>query len=109
MSRYARKQDSNARIVIEAFERLGCSVLVLTTSRPGCPDLAIGLAGRTHLVEIKPDVGVSARRNLRPNQIAFAKTWRGSPVHLVRSPLEALQLANLLRMVAPKESLGEAK
>ncbi|HET7099601.1 MAG TPA: hypothetical protein VFJ52_00505 [Terriglobia bacterium] len=105
MSHYARKQDSNARVVIDAFEAAGCSVLVITSTRPGCPDLAVGVSGRTHLVEVKPDVNVTARRNLRPTQVAFADSWRGGPVHVVRSANEAFQLAGLLRMTAkPKEA-----
>ena len=98
VTHYARKQDASARGVIDAFKAVGCSVVVITSAQAGCPDLALGVAGRTHLVEIKPDVGITARRNLRPAQATFSESWRGGPVHVVRSADEALRLVELLRM-----------
>lgn len=99
MSRYARKKDSNHGTVVEAFKFAGASWLNIEGSTPGAPDGALGVSGATHLVEIKPDSKLKAHAP-RPTQMKFAAEWRGSPVHLVRSPQEAWELVALLRMTA---------
>ncbi len=99
MSRYARKKDANHSSVVKAFQFAGASWLNIEGSTPGAPDGALGVSGATHLVEIKPDSKLKAHAP-RPTQVKFAAEWRGSPVHLVRSPAEAWQLVALLRMTA---------
>ena len=51
------RRDGNHAAIVQAFRDTGCSVIELTdTGVPGWPDLAIGLLGRTELVEVKnPD------------------------------------------------------
>lgn len=97
MSRFARKKDSNHGQVVKAFECAGASWLNIEGTTPGAPDGALGVSGHTYLVEIKPDTKLAAHKP-RPSQVEFAAKWRGSPVHLVRSPQEAWQLVALLRM-----------
>jgi hypothetical protein len=48
------------------------------------PDLVVGLAGATFLVEAKASKG-----KLSDGQSDFAKTWRGTPVVVLRSRLGA--------------------
>lgn len=98
MSRYARNVDGNHRTVVDAFRRAGCSVLVLSTSVAGAPDLLAGCAGRSFLVEVKDGSKPPSRRKLRDSQVEFAASWRGSPVHVVKSAEEAFELANLWRL-----------
>lgn len=100
VSRFARKVDRNHGPVVDAFELAGCSVLSIASVGNGAPDLVIGCAGRSHLVEVKPDTRVKAVSNQRANQVAWATKWRGGAVHVVRTTSEAFELANLLRMTA---------
>ena len=116
MSRFARRKDSNHGPVVKAFEFAGASWLNIEGTTPGAPDGVLGCSGSSHLVEIKPNTALKAHRP-KPNQVAFAEKWRGSPVHLVRSPQEAWELVGLLRMsarnragmVAPVDEVTEAK
>ncbi len=100
MSRFARKVDRNHGTVVAAFELAGCSVLSIASVGRNAPDLVVGCAGRSHLVEVKPDVGAKALRDPRKGQLDWAAKWRGGPVHVIRTAAEALELANLLRMTA---------
>ena len=109
--RRAARLDENHRAVVNAFERCGCTVLSLAGVGFGAPDLAVGVSGQTLLVEVKPDVGEKRRRNPRENQVAFAASWRGGPVHVVRTVKEAWELARLVRMgwrngVPPRVGVG---
>ncbi len=96
---YARKVDSSHRAIVKAFEFAGASVAAIQSPRAGLPDLAIGVSGSTHLVEVKPDTKLKAHA-LKPAQVDFAAKWRGGVVHLVRSPQQAWELVALLRMSA---------
>ena len=69
----ARRVDANQREIIAALERLGCSVVDTSGQGGGFPDLTVGRAGYTWLVEVKSKVGT-----LTPDQIEFRKTWRGN-------------------------------
>lgn len=103
MNRFATgHRDSNHRVVADAFARAGCSVLELTQVGAGCPDLCIGIGGRTFLVEVKDGSKPPSRRALRKTQVDFIASWRGSPIHVVTGPVEAWNLANLLRCSNPR-------
>ncbi len=97
MSRFRRMKDSNHGSVVNAFQCAGATWLNIEGSTPGAPDGALGVSGHTYLVEIKNDTKLK-KDQPKPAQVAFAQKWRGSPVHLVRSPQEAWQLVALLRM-----------
>lgn len=96
MRRAARKDGPQAEIVA-ALRRCGCSVAVLNDA--DLPDLLVGCSGRTLLLEVKrpkgPRGGTSGAR-LRPGQQAFAASWRGAPVAVVRSVAEALDAVGLV-------------
>lgn len=83
MSRYARRKDKGHGEIVSAFRQLGCSVVILDATDAGVPDLAVGCAGRTYLVEVKPDTKL-VRHMPSEAQVNFAKRWKGGPVHLVR-------------------------
>ena len=70
---YARRQDSNQSEIVQAFERLGFSVIDLSRVGGGVPDLAVSIHKLTVFVEIKTVDG-----NLQPSQIRFhreSKAW----------------------------------
>lgn len=92
-----RRRDKSEPGVIEAFRSAGASVLQLTGK--DVPDLAVGWAGQTWLVEVKSD-----QAKLRPGQERLAKEWRGSPIAVARTPAQARAL--LKRWTARATSLS---
>lgn len=101
MSRFARRKDATHAPVVACFRGLGCSWVNL--DGPGAPDGVLGCAGRSHLVEIKPNQSTTRdKRQLAPraSQVAWAASWRGGPVHVVSSVEQAAVLVGLLRMSA---------
>lgn len=82
-----RNRDRNQREIVDALERIGCSVVDLSAAGvAGLPDLLVGRHGRTLLLEVKTPIG-----KLRPAQTEFFETWRGTPPRVVRSVDEALR------------------
>lgn len=77
--RRAARVDANHKDVVEAFRKLGCSVLSLAAIGKGAPDLAVGWAGLTCMVEVK----AGPKKGLTPDQVEFWNTWKGG-VRLVR-------------------------
>ena len=82
MSRFARRVDENHAQVVAMFRALGCTVHSTASVGAGFPDLAVGLGGRTYLVEVKDGRKVPSARRLTPLELKFAETWRGG-WHLV--------------------------
>jgi hypothetical protein len=89
--RFSRR-DSNHEQVIAWYEELYCSVVDLHTLGHGCPDLLIGCAGRSELVEVKTELG-----HLEANQITFNKTWRGNKPVIVRTQADVINHVQNIR------------
>jgi Holliday junction resolvase len=70
--RRAAKIDANQTDLVEAFRRLGCSVLSLAAVGKGVPDLLVAIKGITWLVEVKMPKGKET-----PDQVEFAANWQG--------------------------------
>ena len=104
MSRYARRKDDSHKAVVDAFRAAGCSWLNIDSPQTaGAPDGILGVAGRTLVVEIKAPKATKKRAEtpetgLRATQKAWADSWRGSAVHVVTTPAQALELVNLVRL-----------
>jgi Holliday junction resolvase len=81
--RYGRRDSTHAEIRQELRD-LGASVSDTGDVGNDFPDLVVGLAGATFLVEAKARKG-----KLYDGQSEFARTWRGSPVVVIRSRVEA--------------------
>jgi hypothetical protein len=81
--RTAAKRDDAERAIIEALEAAGATVQQL--SGGGIPDLLVGVAGRTVLLEVKGDAG-----SLTGPQVLWLAWWCGGPVSVVSTPAEAL-------------------
>ena len=86
------KRDSIHAQVADAFRKIGLSVYDAAHAGNGFPDLVVGACGSTYLVELK-----TGKAPLRPNQLAFAASWRGSPVVVLRSVTEAIDWAVSMR------------
>jgi hypothetical protein len=74
------KPDSNHADVVGWYESLYCSVFDSHACGLGFPDLVVGIAGVTCLVEIKSEDG-----ELRASQNLFIRTWRGAKPVVVRT------------------------
>jgi hypothetical protein len=100
MNRYARRAairasgaDLNTGAVKEAYEKLGCSVEVLTAVGGGVSDLLIGFLGVNHLREVKrkpvPGRVAPSAAKLRASQEKFAAKWRGEKPAVSREEADA--------------------
>ena len=82
--RYRQKPDSNQGEIVQALEKIGCSVY--DASRVGeIPDLIIGFRGLVCLLEVKTPTG-----RMKKSQIQWHKEWNGHSC-VVRSPMEAIE------------------
>lgn len=81
--RYGRRDSTHAEIRQELRD-LGATVSDTGDVGHDFPDLVVGLAGATFLVEAK-----SATGDLSDGQSKFAKAWRGAPIVVIRSRAEA--------------------
>jgi Holliday junction resolvase len=81
--RYGRRDATHADIRKELRD-LGASVVDTGDVGNDFTDLVVGLAGETFLVEAKARKG-----KLSDGQSEFARTWKGSPVVVLRSKIEA--------------------
>lgn len=91
MSYYAKKVDANQKVIVDALRKIGCSVFVASTVGRGFPDLVVGKAGETFLIECKVQKG-----KLTPEQVDFQEFWRGGKVIIVRSVEDALAVFSCL-------------
>ncbi len=95
------RKDGNHDEIANTFRRLGCSVIdTHLPPVPGYPDKLVGCVGVTHLVETKNRDTAYGRAGFNDNQTAFARDWRGSPVHLVTTPDEAIALVQRWRKLS---------
>ena len=72
MRRNARV-DKNHSEVVEAFRKLGASVLSLAPLGRGIPDLLVAIGGVTWLIEIKSKKGKE-----NDLQLEWAENWKGA-------------------------------
>ena len=89
MARYKPKwvktQDANHPEVVDALEKIGCTVHDASVMGGGFPDLVVGKQGLTMLIEVKTDKG-----RLKEGQQKWHTEWRGHTC-IVRSPMEAVE------------------
>ncbi len=100
--RRAARRDANEAAIVAALIAAGASVTHLSVA--GAPDLLVGAAGRTVLIEVKRErgprggkrgggrsrPGMGGDGELTADQIAWRAEWRGEPPVIVRTPAEAL-------------------
>lgn len=86
----AKRTDANQGEIVEALRKAGCSVTTTHTLGRGFPDLTVGYAGETFLLEVK----ASPREQLTPDEADWHTAWRGH-VAIVTSPSEALAVVGI--------------
>ena len=80
------KADANQKEIMKALEQVGCTIEDASSMGKGFPDLIVGRAGVTYLLEVKSEKG-----KLNPTQTEWHDEWRGQKA-IVRSPIEAIQV-----------------
>jgi hypothetical protein len=80
-NRFSHK-DANHDTIVLRYQALYCSVVDLHTLGLGCPDILVGCAGRSELVEIKDE---DEEGTLNASQQRFVRDWRGNKVIIVRN------------------------
>ncbi len=93
-------RDETHGAIASALKLVGCSVIDLGSVGRGVPDLLVGRNGRTYLLEVKNVASRPHRAKdpaaaryaeyLTDDQVDFLASWRGTVVHLVTCPEEAL-------------------
>ena len=94
--RRAARTDRNHSEIAGAFAAMGCSVRSLAAVGGGVPDLLIGVAGRTLLVEVKDGKKPPSKRKLTPDQERFKADWRGQ-LFYVDSVKDVPTIVNAMR------------
>jgi hypothetical protein len=92
MTHYKKRTDANHAEIMQAFKKLGASVLDLSRVGMGCPDLLIGVANTSALVEVK--VG---NAKFTPAQETFMANWQGGTVSRIDSPEAAERLVKCMK------------
>ena len=94
--KYGAKKDANHNDVVDALKAIGVSVI--DTSHVGCgfPDVILGFAGKTMLMEIKNPKTSYGKRGLNKNQAKWKELWTGGPYAVVDSVDAAIRAVRLL-------------
>lgn len=88
------KVDANQAEIVAALRRAGATVQSLAEIGDGCPDLLVGRAGKTLLIEIKDGAQPPSKRQLTEDQLRWHGDWRGGALAVVcdvESALRALR------------------
>ena len=94
MKRHA-KPDANHSAIVQWYRDLGCSVADTHAAGLGVPDLFVGCVGLCDPVEVKTEEG-----RLLLSQETFIKTWRGTPVRIVRTQTDVIDHVTEIRQRA---------
>lgn len=92
--RRAARVDANQAEIVAALRDVGCSVADTSRLGQGFPDLVVGRAGITFLLEIKNGRAIPSAQRLTPDEQAWHQAWRGQ-VAVVRSVEEALAVVGI--------------
>ena len=91
---YARI-DTNHKEIVAALRQAGATVVSLASMKHGCPDILVGYAGETVLMEIKRD----AKAKFTPDQLDFLGKWKGGAISRVDSVDAAIRALGITRKV----------
>lgn len=93
MTRYNHhRRDESHREIVEALEKLGCSVRDLSQVGDKGADLEVGCMGVTYSVECK-----SGKESLSAEQCDYYSAWRGASVVVLHDRDEATAWVQQLR------------
>jgi hypothetical protein len=88
------KVDANQAEIVAALRAAGATVQPLHTIGQGCPDLLVGVGGRSYVLEVKDGRKVPSARKLTPDEVKWFAAWKGHAV-VVESAKDALKAIGL--------------
>ena len=91
---YARI-DTNHKEIVKALREAGASVVSLASMKHGCPDLLVGYAGETLMMEVKKD----SKARFTSDQLEFMAKWKGGPISRVDSVEAAIRALGVIQRV----------
>jgi Holliday junction resolvase len=91
---YARI-DSNHKEIVAALRQAGATVVSMASLKHGTPDILVGYAGETILMEIKRD----AKAKFTSDQLDFLGKWKGGAISRVDSVDAAIRALGITRKV----------
>lgn len=95
------RTDRNQAEIAKALRDAGCSVVSLHAVGKGIPDLLVGRAGRTYLLEVKAWRNQRGEpKGLTHKQVAWHADWRGQ-VAIVTTSQAALEAVGITPMETP--------
>lgn len=94
--RRAARTDANHTEIVRALREHGCFVQSLAAIGDGCPDLLIGAAGNTALLELKDGTRPPSEQRLTVAQQLWHAAWRGGTLAIVNDIEGALRVARML-------------
>lgn len=97
--RRAAKVDANQPAIVQALRNAGASVQSLAAIGDGCPDLLVGYASKTALLEIKDGSKVPSARGLTPDQLDWHANWHGGTLAVVMDVEGALRVLGVMGAV----------
>lgn len=74
--RRAARVDDNQKEIVEAFRKLGWSVLIISQLK-NCCDIIVSKNGRTIAVEIKDGKKPPSAQKLTEGELKFKESWQG--------------------------------
>lgn len=92
--RISAKTDANQNEIVDALRSVGALVLSLAAIGKGCPDLLVSWNGVLVLMEIKDGSKPPSQRKLTPMEMNFFNKWSNSPVFVVESVDDAINILN---------------
>jgi len=90
---FAKRVDENQKVIVKSLRDAGAIVHDLSGVGKGIPDLLVGYAGKTALVEIKRN----ATAKFTIHQIDFNKTWIGGTIARIDNIESAIRLLNVMK------------
>ena len=92
MPKWSKRVDANQATLVREFQAHGASVLLMHSLGGGAPDLAVGVGGRNHFVEVKNKDTSYGRAGLSESQRKWNRRWNGEPMEPCASVEDALRL-----------------
>lgn len=86
------KVDANQAEIVAALRSAGATVQSLAEIGDGCPDLLVGLAGKTVLIEVKDSAQPPSKRQLTDDQSRWHGAWCGGDLAVVCDVESALRV-----------------
>ena len=90
------KLDVNHLEIVATLRKCGASVVSLASVGGGVPDLLVGYARQTCIMEIKDGDKPPSQRALTEDQLKFHRDWRGGMLVVVDSVDAALRVLKVM-------------